>query len=131
MVEQLQRYRDVLPSDVMIEPELGIAHARAAAVADHPLDRMEDPLRGAGQHLNRPVSLPDLSSAPRLHEMRQTSALYAAPRCSRSHHRATMRHMLRRLYVDGLLRRICFTSAAGRQRRGKARGACRRRRLSR
>ena len=34
MVEQLQRRRDRLPSDVMIQPEVGVAHARAAAVAD-------------------------------------------------------------------------------------------------
>jgi len=34
MVEQLQRWRYRFPRDVVIQLEVGVAHARAAAVAD-------------------------------------------------------------------------------------------------
>jgi len=49
MVEQLQRWRHRPPPDVVIEPEVNVGHARAAAVADGPLDRGEHPARAPWQ----------------------------------------------------------------------------------
>jgi hypothetical protein len=51
MVEQLQRWRHRLARYVVIQPEVGVAHARAATVTDGPLDRREHSARAPGHHL--------------------------------------------------------------------------------
>ena len=45
MVQQLQRWRHRLARDVVIQPEVNVAHARAAAVTDRPLYRSEPAAR--------------------------------------------------------------------------------------
>ena len=93
--------RDVLPSDVMIEPEVVVAHARAAAVTDRPLDRTEHPPRAAGAASDRPVSLCDLSSSPpsivrkvgTFHQSRRSSTQCQHHRASDGdHHREEDQH---------------------------------------
>ena len=51
MIEQFQRFRNRLPSDVVFCAEVHVTDARAAAVADRPFDRREHPPRAPGQHL--------------------------------------------------------------------------------